>query len=183
MNPLDLLVLLLLVGALIVGFFAGLIRVLVLTVTFYLSVVLASLYYAAAGEILVRELNMQRFVAQYVAFALVLVAAQILLAISGLYTFRYTQIPAQYELFDRAAGTLLGILWILTVIGLISQLLWNLFVLRGAAQLENPALQGLGTMTADSRLVQIFATAMMQDFYSQLAPLLPDSARTLFVVQ
>ena len=183
MNPLDLLVLLLLIGALIIGFFAGLVRVLVLITTFYLSTVLASLYYAAAGEILVRELSAQRFVAQYVAFVLVLLLAQIVLAVSGLYTFRYTQVPAQFELFDRASGTLFGIFWMILVIAILSQLLWNLFVLRGAMQLQNPGLQRLGTLVADSSFIQIFATAMMNDFYRQIAPLLPDSARTLFVVQ
>jgi hypothetical protein len=183
MNPLDLLVLLLLVGALIGGFFAGIVRVLVLIVTFYLSVVLASLYFASGGEMLVAQAGLQRFVAQYVAFILVLLAAQLLLAISGLYTFRYTRMPAQYDLIDRAAGTLFGVIWMLLAIGVISQLLWNMFILRGASQLDNSTLQAFGTLVADSRLTQIFATAMIQDLYGQIAPLLPDSARLLFVVQ
>lgn len=183
MNFIDIVFLLLFVVSLAVGFFQGMIRLAVLLVALYLSMVLASLYYTALGEFLVSTFQSQRFVGQYVGFALVLFFGFLLLAAAGLYTFRYAKLPGGLEYLDRIGGVLLGMLLGVFFIGTFAALLYNLMIARGGASLDFPFMRALGRSVSNSFLLHYFAGDLLTAVYGILAPVLPEGARLLFIVQ
>jgi len=183
LNLMDILLILLFFGTLAVGFFQGALRLLVLMVGFYLALVLASLYYPALGEFIVRNFGAERFVGQYLAFFLVLFFGFALLAVAGLYTFRYVRAPGGLEYLDRVVGTLLGMVFGALVVGVVSSLLWNLMILRGGRNIDLPLFSALGASIANSFVLQYFSNQVLPLVYSFLDPILPDGANMLFAVQ
>lgn len=179
----DLLLILLFAGALATGFFQGAVRLIVVILAFYLALVLASLYYPALGEFFVRNFRSERFVGQYVAFFLVLFFSFILLAIAGLYTFRYFRMPGALEYVDRVVGTVLGLLFGAFIVGVVAALLWNLMIVRGGRSIDLPVFQWLGNSVANSFVLQYFATVVLPLIYGFLDPILPDGANLIFAVQ
>lgn len=109
MNVIDLLFVVLFFGALAAGFFQGTVRLALIILSFYLSTVLASLYYQSLANVFIRELGGQRFVSQYVAFALIHLFSFIILTFVGIYSFRYVHTPHHLEMIDRIIGTALGL--------------------------------------------------------------------------
>ena len=183
MNIMDILFILLFFGMLAAGFFQGMVRLLVLLVAFYLSLVLASLYYPSLGEFFVRSFDTQRYVGQYMAFSLVLFFGFLLLALAGLYTFRYFRMPGGLEFLDRAVGAVLGMVFGSLVIGIFAALLWNLMIVRGGRNIDFPLMRALGNSVAGSFVLQYFSTQLLPLVYNFLDPILPDGANLLFLVQ
>jgi membrane protein required for colicin V production len=182
-NFIDILLILLFFGMLALGFFQGMIRLIVLILAFYLSLVLASLYYPAVGEFFVRRLDAQRFVGQYVGFALVLFFSFIALAAAGIYTFRYAQLPGQLQYLDRIIGTLLGMVLGAFVVGILAAVLWNLMIVRGGRTIDFPFMRSLGSAVATSQVLSYFANYLLPNVYALLDPVLPDGAALIFAVQ
>ena len=183
MNIMDVLFIILFFGMLAVGFFQGMVRLLVIIVAFYLAMVLASLYYPSLGEFFVRRLDAERFVGQYVAFALVLFFATLLLTLAGLYTFRYFRMPGGLEYLDRIVGALLGMIFGALLIGITATLLWNLMIVRGGRNIDLPLMRGLGNAIANSFVLRYFANVVLPLVYGVLDPILPEGADLLFQVQ
>lgn len=183
MNIMDLLFILLFFGTLAVGFFQGMVRILVVIIAFYLSLVLASLYYPTLGEFLVRSFRAERFVGQYVAFALVLFVSFLLLTLAGLYTFRYFRMPGGLEYLDRIGGTVLGMIFGAMLIGITASLLYNLMVVRGGRNIDLPLMRMFGNAIAGSFVMNYFSNEILPLTYSFLDPILPEGADLLFRVQ
>ncbi|MGQ9925336.1 MAG: CvpA family protein [Chloroflexaceae bacterium] len=183
MNWIDILLILIFFGTLATGFFQGAIRLLVLMLAFYLALVLASLYYPALGEFFVRNFDTQRFIGQYLAFFLVLFLSFALLAIAGLYTFRYLRLTGSLEYLDRIVGTILGLLFGALIVGVVAALLWNLMILRGGRNIDLPLLRLLGNGVANSFVLQYFSTIVLPLVYNFLDPILPEGADIIFAVQ
>ncbi len=183
MNVIDLLFIVLFFGALAVGFFQGTIRLVIIILSFYLGTVLASLYYQSLADIFVRELGGQRFVSQYVAFALVHMLSFLVLSFVGIYSFRYVQTPHHLEMIDRMLGTALGVLIGGLLLGLSAVLLWNLFIVRGFAQIDYPITRWLGGQIGSSLMLRFFANAILPSLYDIVDPFLPDAAQIIFKVQ
>jgi uncharacterized membrane protein required for colicin V production len=183
MNFIDALCLLLFIVSLAVGFFQGMIRLLVLLVALYLSLVLASLYYTAVGEWLVRSFGSQRYVGQYVGFALVFFFGFLMLAAAGIYTFRYARLPGGLEYLDRIGGVVLGMALGVFFIGTFAAVLFNLMVVRGGSTIDFPLMRTLGSAVANSFLVRYFSTDLLPLVYTILDPVLPDGARLIFLAQ
>ncbi len=183
MNFIDLLFLLLFIGMLALGFFQGMIRIILLLIALYLGVVLASLYYAPLGEVFVRNFGAQRTVAQYLAFVLVLTIGFALLAAAGLYTFRYTRSLGGFEYLNRVGGTLMGMILGALLIGIFGSLLWNLMIVRGGRGIDLPFFRGLGNSVASSSLLPFFVNQLLPVVFARLDPILPDGANLLFLVQ
>lgn len=183
MNFIDLLFILLFFGMLAAGFFQGMVRLLVLIVAVYLALVLASLYYAPLGEFFVRSFGSQRYVAQYVAFFLVMFLSFVLLSLAGLYTFRYAKLPGGLQYLDRIIGTLLGMFLGVILIGIFGALLWNLMIVRGGRSIDLPLFGILGSQIARSTLVQYFSVELLPLAYNSIDPILPEGADLLFQVQ
>jgi uncharacterized membrane protein required for colicin V production len=183
MNIMDLLFILLFFGMLAIGFFQGMVRILVLLVAFYLALVLASLYYPSLGEFFVRNFGTQRFVGQYLAFALVLFFGFLLLALAGLYTFRYFRMPGGLEFLDRIVGAVLGMVFGALLIGIFAALLYNLMIVRGGRTIDFPLMRALGNSIASSFMIGYFSNEVLPLVYSFLDPILPDGANLLFLVE
>ena len=176
----DILLALLFFVALAIGFFQGMIRLIILIVALYLATVLASLYYAPLGELFVRRFELPRIVGQYIAFALVHGVAFLLISLASLYTFRYTKLPGTLEYIDRIGGTLLGIAFGAILVGIIGDLLWNLLMVRGGREIELPMFQLLGDSVANSVIIQYFSKVILPLIYTYLDPILPNGANLLF---
>jgi hypothetical protein len=182
-NVMDIFFILLFFGMLAVGFFQGMVRLFVIVIAFYLSLVLASLYYPALGEIFVRRLGADRFIGQYLAFALVLFFSSLLLTIAGLYTFRYFRMPGGLEYLDRIGGAIVGLIFGALLIGIFAALLWNLMIIRGGRNVDLPLMRGLGSAIANSFVLRYFADTVLPLVYGFLDPILPEGADLLFLVQ
>src|SRR4029078_529336 len=133
MNGIDILFLLILLGGLALGFFQGTIKLLVTIISFYISLVLASLYFQAVGNFFRVRFNSSQEVGQITAFATVMLISFFLLLLAGLYTFRYLKMPSSLDFFDKIIGTLLGMLLGALFMGLLAILLKDLFVYRSPA--------------------------------------------------
>jgi uncharacterized membrane protein required for colicin V production len=183
MNFIDALCILLFITSIAVGFFQGMIRLFVLLVALYLSLVLASLYYTAVGEWLVRSFGTQRYVGQYVGFTLVLFIGFLLLAAAGVYTFRYARLPGGLEYLDRIGGVVLGMALGVFFIGTFAAVLYNLMIVRGGSTIDFPLMRSLGSAVGSSFLVRYFSTELLPLVYAILDPVLPDGARLIFLAQ
>ncbi len=183
MNFIDLFFLLLLVGMLAFGFFQGMIRLIVLLVAFYLSVVLASLYFPALANVFQTRFGTPRYVGEYVGFALVFMLGFILLTVAGLYTFRYAKMPGQLQYVDRFVGVILGVVLAGLLIGIFAVLLWNMMVLRGGCTIDFPIMRMLCGGVRASFLLQYFASELLPRTYSLVDPVLPEGASLIFLVQ
>lgn len=183
MNLMDVLFLLLFVGFLALGFFQGMIRLAVMLLAFYLSLVLASLYFPSLGMFFQRNFGARSDVGDYVGFALILLFGFFALAAAGLYTFRYAKMPGGLEYVDRIGGVLLSVLLAALFIGLFATLLWNLMILRGGRNIDIPLMGMLGRSIANSFLLRYFADIILPQVYSYFDPILPDSAQMIFIVR
>lgn len=182
MNFIDGLFLLLLVGMLAVGFFQGMIRLAILFVAFYLSIVLASVYYNVVGNFFVNRFATERSAAEYIAFTLILIVACILLTVAGLYTFRYAKMPGQLQYVDRLVGVLMGVLMAGLFIGIFSVLLWDIMVVAGAESIGWPLMGSLGRGVRNSFLLNYFATEILPLAYNFVDPILPATAERIFLI-
>lgn len=183
MNFIDISFLLTLVGMLALGFFQGTIRLTILIVAFYLSLVLAGLYFPWVGGWLAHSFGTASFVANYIAFGLVSLISFILITIGGFYTFRYAQFPGQLQFVDRTLGMLLGLILATLWLGLTAVMLWNMFVTQNAAAAINfPIMRWLDGSIKTSGLLNLFATHVLPKVYSVVQPILPTQVRSLFEV-
>ncbi|NTU79352.1 MAG: CvpA family protein [Chloroflexales bacterium] len=183
MNFIDLLFILIFFAILAAGFFQGMIRLLVLIVALYLALVLASLYYAPLGHFFERNLDAERFVGQYVAFFLVLMFSFLLLALAGVYTFRYAKLPGSLQYLDRIIGTVLGMFLGALVVGICTTLLWNLMIIHGGRNIDLPLFQGIGRAVERSVMVNYFSNQLFPLVYNSIDPFLPEGADLLFLSQ
>lgn len=180
MNLIDIIFILILLGILALGFSKGMIRLAVLILAFYLSVVLASLYFEALGGFIFSHFGSERFAAEYIAFFLVMIIGFACLSAAGLYTFRYVEISGKYQYLDRMGGVLLGLILAALIIGVLSTLLWNLMITNGGSEIELPLFRILGSGVQNSALLAYFADYILPSTYNIVRPVLPESASLIF---
>ncbi len=183
MNVIDGLLLLILIGALAAGFFQGMIRMIILLVVFYLSTVLASLYFPMVATFFQRRFGSERVAAEYIAFAVVHLVSFILLTAAGLYTFRYAKLPGQLQYIDRIVGVFLGLLMGALGIGIFSVLLWDIMIVAGGRNIEWPFMRMLGRAVQTSFLLRYFANVILPDIYAYFDPILPEAANRIFIIR
>ncbi len=182
MNFIDLFFLLLFVGALALGFAQGMVRLIVVVIAFYLSLVLASLYFPALANVFVFRFGAARYVGEYMGFVLVLLISSLILSAAGLYTFRYAQLPGQLQYVDRLIGLALGLFFGTLLISIFAVVLWNMMIVRGGRNVDFPIMRFLGNQVAGSTLLQFFANELLDQIYTLLDPILPDGAQIIFQV-
>lgn len=183
MNLIDILFILLFVAGIALGFFQGMIRLLVVIFAFYLALVLASLYFPAVAGFLGRRFGTERFVGEYLGFAMVLMLSFVILTLAGLYTFRYAKMPGQLQYIDRIVGVFLGVLLSAFMIGVFATLLWNLMIVRGGERIDFPLMAMLGRGVRGSTVLQLFANTILPQVYGLMSPVLPSGARLIFLVR
>jgi uncharacterized membrane protein required for colicin V production len=184
MNGIDVIFLLILLGGLALGFFQGTIKLLVTIIAFYVSIVLASLYFQAVGNFFRLRFESSQEVGQITAFATVLLVSFLLLTVAGLYTFRYLKVPPSLDFFDKIIGTLLGLLLGALFMGLFAILLKDLFVYRSpATEAALPIVISFQGGVRSSTLVTFFGDRLFPLLYRTIRPILPSEADFIFRVQ
>jgi membrane protein required for colicin V production len=179
----DLVFLLLLVGILAIGFFQGVIRMSLILISFYLSVVLASFWFKPLGVFFKKNFDTTIYVGQYVAFALIMLVALAAISAATLYTFRYAKIPGKLIYLDYILGMLVSLVLAGLILGISSILLWNLMVERGGCYIDFPVAKWLCGSVKKSFLLGYFSDHILAQAYNFADPILPDDVRILFEIQ
>ncbi len=182
MNVVDLFFIFLFIGALALGFFQGMIRQIILIVVFYVSVLLASIYFSAIASFLQQRFSTNRTTAEYVGFAIVLTVSFIFLTAAGFYTFRYAEMPGQLLYLDRIVGLLLSAILGGLLIGILSILLWDIMIVAGGQNTDLPFARFLGRSVRTSFLLRYFAEVILPQTYHLIAPILPAEAERIFLL-
>jgi len=184
MNGIDLLFILLFLSGLALGFFQGTLKLLIAIISFYVGIVLASLYFQVLGNFFRVRFNTSAEVGQVTAFATVLLVSFLLLTIAGLYTFRYARVPASLDFLDKILGTLLGMLLAALIMGMLAILLKDLFVFRSpATEASLPIVIAFQNGVRTSTLVSFFGNNVLPLIYGFLRPILPAEAELIFRVR
>lgn len=178
----DILFTVVLVGLPVLGFFQGMVRCMVLLVMFYISVVLASLYFTSVGKLFEAQFRMDIIISQYAAFALVMVVGFALLAAAGLYIFRHTHLPPRLHHVDRISGMGLGFVLALFLLAICAALLWNLLVVRGGGEVDIAVMQWFGSSVKNSSFLNLLADHFLRHVYTLIGPILPEGAEVLLEV-
>lgn len=182
MNFIDLVLIFLMISIVALGFFQGMIRIGVLILAFYLSVVLASLYFPTVSNFLVNNFNAEQVAGDYIGFFLVALVGFALLSVAGLYTFRYAEMPDKLLYLDKTVGMFLGLILAVLITGLIAVLLWNLFITGGGRNIDLSLFRMVGNSVYNSFLLSYFADQILPQTYDLVRPILPDGARFIFEV-
>jgi membrane protein required for colicin V production len=180
MNIIDLFFIFILIGFLALGFFQGMIRLGVMLLAFYLSVVLASLYFPMVGNWLYTNFGGTRYAGEYIGFFLIMLISFTLLAWAGIYTFRYAKLPGRLAYLDHAVGVFLGLILAALLIGILAVLLWNLMIVNGGRNVDIPLFRMIGSGVANSFLLNYFSTYILPETYEIVQPILPEGARIIF---
>lgn len=179
---LDITLLLLLFAIPIIGFFQGAIRLLVLLVMFYISVVLASLFFTTLGRVLEPVSGVPLIISQYLSFALVLGVSFLLLSIAGLFLFRHVHIDPKFARLNYLGGVIVGMALAIFMTGTIAAIFWQL---NNAPEIGETtpapirwlAAQGGGTLVSRQLMWYVFP-----GINTILAPILPGDAQMVLDV-
>lgn len=181
MNGHDLVMLLGLALITALGFFQGTIRLLVSLLSFYLSIVLASLYFRIVGAWLSRRLGTSQTTAPAIAFALVLIISFIVLVIALLYTFRYARTPSSLQVPDRVFGAVLGLLLGALSMGMYAVIMRFLFIDNDlTAETGFPLVRFIQNSARSSFMIRYFQNELLPLIFRTLDPVLPDDANVIF---
>lgn len=184
MNLIDLMFILLFLGGLALGFFQGTMKLLITIVAFYVSIVLASLYFQSVGNFFRQKFQSSAEVGQIVAFATVLALSFVVLTVAGLYTFRYFKMPLSLDFFDKIIGTLLGLCMVALFLGIFAVLLKDLFIFRDpASSAAMPIVTIFQRSVRTSTMVSFFSDNILPLIYASARPFLPREAALIFRVQ
>jgi uncharacterized membrane protein required for colicin V production len=176
----DLLLVLVFVAVTAIGFFQGTIRLLVALVTFYASIVLASLYFRFLA-IFFTQRGTSEQVASSISFFLILLLTFALLFTAGLYTFRYVRISGRLDYLDRILGTVLGMVLAAMVAVVLTMILNYTFVRYDmAATASFPLTSSIQRSVRTSTVRPILLQNVLPRMYATVAPFLPEAALPFF---
>jgi membrane protein required for colicin V production len=180
MNFIDLIFILLLVAIMMLGFFKGMLKLLIAIVAFYLAIILSSLYYRFLGSALAGP-NTHPHVSQMIAFLILIVLTFFLLLAAGLYTFRYAKIGGKVIYIDKIIGTGLGVILGVMMVSILAMILRFLFITNSTASSVNwPMMQTLQESTRGSLMVPFFLDVILPGIHLLVGPVIPDDADFIF---
>jgi uncharacterized membrane protein required for colicin V production len=183
MNLIDITLLLLLMIFLALGFAQGIIKLLVAFVAFYVSLILASLYFQILGQFFRSRLRTNLEVSQIVAFTIILLVGFLLLTLAGLYTFRYAKLPSSLDSVDKIVGTLLGLVLGAFFSGMLAKVLVLLFINRNpASEIDFPIMGILQNGVRESNLIVIFTQQVLPLMFNILRPFIRPEAYFIFQI-
>ncbi|MDP9309898.1 MAG: CvpA family protein [Chloroflexota bacterium] len=157
------------------GFFQGTVKLVIALVTFYLSVVLASLYF----KLMATYFNTSPVVAEAVSFFIILTLCFIILLAMSLYTFRYVRFPGRLEYLDRILGVGFGVILGVVLASIIAMVLQYMFISHRAGN-EYPITRALQTSTQNSTLLRLLMYNILPRLFTLVSPFLPDAAIPFF---
>ncbi len=184
MNFVDIVFILLLLAFLALGFFEGTIKLLVAIISFYVSIILASLYFQYVGGFLRQRLHTSPDMAQILGFTSILFVMFILLMVAGFYTFRYAKLPVSLDFIDRIIGTLLGLVMGGLVLGMLALIL-DILLIQGnpAGEMNFPIMHSLQSSARSSTMIGYFKFQVLPMILNLVRPFLPVEAFNLFGVR
>lgn len=161
-----------------VGFFQGTIKLAIAILTFYASIILASLYFKFLSLYMLRR-GTSSIVADAVSFFIILTICFIILLAAALYTFRYVRLPGRLDLLDRIIGVALGVVMAVVVTSIFAMVLQFLFVSNNAGN-AYPISRALQSSTRASTLRPTLIFNILPQLFTLVAPFLPDAALPFF---
>jgi uncharacterized membrane protein required for colicin V production len=174
----DILLLIIFLVIAATGFFQGTIKILIAILSFYASVVLASLYFKFMALAFARS-GTSPIVADSLSFFLILAICFILLLAMALYTFRYVRIPVRLEFVDRLLGLVFGVILGVVFTSILAMMLHYAFVTHSAGDLY-PLTRAIQNSTRTSTFRQLLIFNILPQMYTVVSPFLPDAALPFF---
>lgn len=180
MTFVDLLLLVLLIAITATGFFKGTIRLIIALITFYASIVLASLYFRFLAVFFTAR-GTSEAVANGISFFLILFLCFLILVSAGVYTFRYVRISGRLDYLDRLLGAILGLLMAAMVAAIVAIIFRYTFILNDpAATASFPLTRAFQNSVRRSALLPLMIDYILPRLYMVLGPFLPDAAQPFF---
>lgn len=122
MNTFDLVSLVVIVIALILGFFQGAVRMIIVTIMTYIGLVIAGLYFQTIGDWLHLATNISLLESYSLAYIIVFGLCMLTLSSMGVYTFRFFRGNTE-SLVNRTLGFAFSGITTLLLIGVLAHLL------------------------------------------------------------
>lgn len=160
------------------GFFQGTIRLVIALVTFYASVILASLYFKFLSLFFTRR-GTSAIVADAVSFFILLAICFIVLLAAALYTFRYLRLPGKLEYLDRILGVVFGVVLGVIFTSIVAMVLQYAFITHNAGD-PYPISRALQNSTRVSTFRPLLIFNILPRLFTTVAPFLPDAAIPFF---
>ena len=180
MTFVDLLLIAIVIAITVTGFFQGTIRFLIALVTFYASIVLASLYFRFLAVFFTKR-GTSSAIAESTSFFIILVLCFILLFAAGAYTFRYLRLPGRLDYIDRVVGAILGLLLAGMVSVVFAMVLQYAFVRYDAAATASfPLTAAFQGSVRSSTVMRLLLSNVLPRLYLTVAPFLPEAAQPFF---
>lgn len=164
------------------GLLQGTVRQSLLIAAFYLSLLIAGVFFPIFGAFIEKAFGGLRFMADYTSFALLFGISFALLAGAVWYAFDGMEVAQHWQLADHIGGLCSGVVLGVLLVGFTTVFTWNLSLqITAAGDLVTSPLAGLITSGVHgSFLVQHFGENIMPQTYGVIAPLLPGESRVLF---
>lgn len=177
----DVMMLLMVIICLFFGFFKGVVKMSLAIATFYLAIVIASLYFRFISQGLAKNSKTSLQVLDMLSFLLLLIVCYIILFWAALYTFRYVHVGGRIQYLDKVLGSFLGLILGAIMASVFAMMLRYLFITANApATLNFPAMTFLQQSTANSVLIRVFLDIVLPILYAPIGPILPESADLIF---
>ena len=177
----DVVMLLMVIICLFFGFFKGVVKISLAIITFYLSIVIASLYFHFVAVAIAKNSKTSLQVLDMLSFLILLIVCFMILLWAALYTFRYVQIGGRVQYLDKMIGSFLGLLLGAIMASVFAMMLRYLFItVNSPATLDFPAMRFLQQSTANSVLKNVFLDIILPILYAPISPIMPDSADLIF---
>ncbi len=181
MSFVDILMLLFVILGLALGFFKGLVKIAIAFITFYLAVIIASLYFRFLARSLASNSSTSLPVLEMLSFLIILIVAYIIFLFTALYTFRYIKVGGRLQYLDRILGTALGLLLGAFFASILAMMMRYLFIIQPTVDtLDFPAMRFLQASTQKSVLKDIFLNGILPILYAPISPILPGTADEIF---
>lgn len=180
MTFVDLLFFVLLIAITAAGFFKGTIRLIIAVITFYASIVLASLYFRFLALFFTAR-GTSDAIANGISFFLILFLCFVILFSAGVYTFRYVRISGRLDYLDRLLGAIVGLVMAAMVAVIVAIVLRYTFIHNDpAATASFPLTRAFQGSVRRSSLLPLLIDYILPRLYVILGPFLPDAARPFF---
>lgn len=177
-NLIDLLLVGIFVAIIGFGFFNGVVRLLLVTISLYLSVVVSGLFYVPfAAAVTSRLAAITPFTAQLVAFCLLALLSTVALAFTLFRTFATVQLPAGLASFDQIGGAMGGVV-AATFTAVVASVVLRVFLsLATTAQQGGIAVSPLLLGLAEQRQASFMARYFLElaaPVFALIAPWFPN---------
>ena len=179
MNSFDLVSLIIVLVALILGFFQGAVRMIIVTIMAYIGLIIAGLYFQTIGDWLHLAANIGLLESYSLAYIAVFVLCMLTLSSMGIYTFRFFRGNTE-SIVNRLIGIVFSGITVLLLIGVFAHLL--LILPTDVAPSEMRSFIGTETLrtVASARVAVPLSTAVAPLVLQLLDPFVFSDINQLF---